>query len=494
MSTVIATRKPLELRGRLSERRPIAVRRHALRVVSRVGILVAADCVAFFVVRAALRTWMPRVTLEQDAIVRDVGPLASPGEPASLIFGIWLLLGLALSGSYSRHRGLNTAVRLAVAAIVAAAAVMLPLSALIGVGRAAAHSLAIGVAIWVGLLLARTAAERFLRDVWPRGRGAKSAVLVGDRESIRSSVATAIEAPGGDYRITHHHQVASAATRDPEVLATEVRALVESLNAEAVVLCDALPHRQVHALFEIAVETGCELLYPARAIRTEGVRPRLVWHHDQPFFELGTRVLRVPAVITKRITDIVGATVIGLVAAPLIVVVALAIKLDSPGPVLFAQDRAGLGGRRFRMLKFRTMRFGADGEKQDVAHLNRSGDRRLFKIPADPRVTALGRLLRRWSLDELPQLWNVLTGEMSLVGPRPFFEEDFVAYEDHHFRRLDAKPGVTGLWQVSGRSNVVQFEDVVFLDRQYMENWSFWLDISILFRTVPAVMRRTGAY
>jgi lipopolysaccharide/colanic/teichoic acid biosynthesis glycosyltransferase len=146
------------------------------------------------------------------------------------------------------------------------------------------------------------------------------------------------------------------------------------------------------------------------------------------------------------------------------------------------------------MFKFRTMREGADAEKVDMAHLNQTGDTRLFKIRDDPRTTRLGRTLRRLSLDELPQLVNVLTGEMSLIGPRPFFESDFQEYEDHHFRRLDAKPGITGLWQVSGRSEVVDFEDVIFLDRQYIEQWSFWLDVSILFRTIPAVLRRTGAF
>jgi len=172
----------------------------------------------------------------------------------------------------------------------------------------------------------------------------------------------------------------------------------------------------------------------------------------------------------------------------------LAIKIDSPGPVFFAQDRAGFGGRRFRMWKFRTMRDGADNEKEAVAHLNHTGDARLFKIPNDPRVTRLGRLLRRWSLDELPQLWNVLVGEMSLVGPRPFFESDLAAYEERHFRRLGAKPGITGLWQVSGRSDVVDFEEVVRLDSEYIQNWSLLLDVEILARTLPAVLGRDGAF
>ena len=180
--------------------------------------------------------------------------------------------------------------------------------------------------------------------------------------------------------------------------------------------------------------------------------------------------------------------------SPILIAIAIAVRLDSAGPFFFFQERAGLGGRRFRMIKFRTMRDGADVEKQELAHLNQTGDTRLFKIKDDPRTTRLGRMLRRWSLDELPQLINVFIGEMSLVGPRPFFESDFEEYEDHHFRRLDAKPGITGLWQVSGRSEVLDFEDVIYLDRQYIEQWSFWLDISILFRTIPAVLRRTGAY
>jgi len=146
------------------------------------------------------------------------------------------------------------------------------------------------------------------------------------------------------------------------------------------------------------------------------------------------------------------------------------------------------------MLKFRTMREGAEAEKASVAALNQNDDPRLFKIPADPRVTRLGRVIRRWSLDELPQLYNVLMGDMSLVGPRPFFESDLDDYEAHHFRRLTVPPGLTGLWQVSGRSDIVDFEEVVRLDRHYIEHWSLALDLRILARTLPVVASRRGAY
>jgi lipopolysaccharide/colanic/teichoic acid biosynthesis glycosyltransferase len=146
------------------------------------------------------------------------------------------------------------------------------------------------------------------------------------------------------------------------------------------------------------------------------------------------------------------------------------------------------------MLKFRTMRVGAADEKDALQHLNASGDPRVFKIPNDPRISRVGGFLRRWSLDELPQFVNVIIGSMSLVGPRPVPEEDFVDYEDHHFRRLGAKPGITGLWQVKGRSAVAAFEERVRLDTEYIDQWSLWLDLKILLNTIPAVIRRTGAY
>jgi lipopolysaccharide/colanic/teichoic acid biosynthesis glycosyltransferase len=192
--------------------------------------------------------------------------------------------------------------------------------------------------------------------------------------------------------------------------------------------------------------------------------------------------------------DIVGSVAALLLLAPVLAVIGVVVVATSPGPALYAQDRVGLGGRLFRCLKFRTMRVGADAEKQSLAHLNHTGDPRLFKIPNDPRVTRIGMFLRRWSLDELPQLWNVLVGDMSLVGPRPFPETDLAGYQDHHFLRLSMKPGITGLWQVKGRSDIVDFEEVVRLDREYIESWSVGLDLALIVQTLPAVFRRNGAY
>ncbi|NIR46581.1 MAG: sugar transferase [Gemmatimonadetes bacterium] len=211
------------------------------------------------------------------------------------------------------------------------------------------------------------------------------------------------------------------------------------------------------------------------------------------FLELVRPAPKLPEMTVKRVIDVVGATLGLVLLAPVIFVLAVLIKLDSPGPAFFWQTRVGLGGRPFRMLKLRTMVAGADSQKKALAHLNGSGDWRLFKVATDPRVTRFGRFLRRYSLDEVPQLWNVIRGEMSLVGPRPFFIDDLEFYESHHFRRYSVLPGITGEWQVNGRSHVKDFDAVVAKDLHYIRNWSIGRDISILLKTLPAVIRGEGA-
>jgi lipopolysaccharide/colanic/teichoic acid biosynthesis glycosyltransferase len=172
-------------------------------------------------------------------------------------------------------------------------------------------------------------------------------------------------------------------------------------------------------------------------------------------------------------------------------VVALAIRLDSRGPVLFRQERVGRDGQPFTMLKFRTMVEDAEERLPDVSHLNEA-EGHFFKIADDPRVTGIGGTLRRWSIDELPQLLNVLRGQMSMVGPRPPLPHEVAAYDAWHLRRLRVRPGVTGVWQVSGRSDV-PFDEAVRLDLFYIENWSLGYDLYLLGRTFGAVLSRRGA-
>jgi exopolysaccharide biosynthesis polyprenyl glycosylphosphotransferase len=176
-----------------------------------------------------------------------------------------------------------------------------------------------------------------------------------------------------------------------------------------------------------------------------------------------------------------------------ILLCAIAIKISSPGPVLFRQKRCGLNGQPFTMYKFRSMVTDAEQRKKELENFNEmSGP--VFKISNDPRITPIGRLLRKFSLDELPQLFNVLKGEMSLVGPRPLPVEEVSRFDDFaHRRRLSVKPGLTCLWQVSGRNNIHDFTDWVRLDLEYIDNWSLWLDMKILWRTIPVVLLAKGA-
>jgi exopolysaccharide biosynthesis polyprenyl glycosylphosphotransferase len=197
--------------------------------------------------------------------------------------------------------------------------------------------------------------------------------------------------------------------------------------------------------------------------------------------------------LVKQVADFTGALVLLIMAALPMLVIALIIKFTSPGPVFFRQQRSGLNGAPFKIYKFRTMTTNAEQFKHELAAMNEmSGP--VFKITNDPRVTPFGKFLRKFSLDELPQLFNVLRTEMSLVGPRPLPVDEVKRFNDlAHRRRLSVKPGLTCLWQVSGRNQISDFREWVRLDLEYIDNWSLWLDLKILLRTIPAVLRGTGA-
>jgi lipopolysaccharide/colanic/teichoic acid biosynthesis glycosyltransferase len=203
---------------------------------------------------------------------------------------------------------------------------------------------------------------------------------------------------------------------------------------------------------------------------------------------------RVPRFLVKRVLDVVLTTLLLPLALPLGVLIAAVIRLESRGNVLYSQRRVGLGGREFVIWKFRSMHVDCPTRPDDLAHLNHYGEAPLFKLKHDPRITRVGRFLRRSSLDELPQLFNVLRGEMSLVGPRPPLPEEVARYAPHHFARLTVVPGMTGPWQVNGRNLITDFERIVRLERDYIERWTLVLDLKILLRTIGVVISGTGAY
>jgi lipopolysaccharide/colanic/teichoic acid biosynthesis glycosyltransferase len=221
-------------------------------------------------------------------------------------------------------------------------------------------------------------------------------------------------------------------------------------------------------------------------------RAEFVPGQSVPLFELHPPAFEGLDFVLKRSFDIVLATLGLIVLSPLLAAIALAIKLSSRGPVLYRSMRPGMGAVPFACLKFRTMIDDAERRQRDLEPHNEASGA-LFKMRADPRLTIVGRLLRRFSLDELPQLINVLRGEMSLVGPRPLPQRDFDRLEDWHLKRYMVMPGMTGLWQVSGRAEL-DFDDLVRLDFLYLERWSVFLDLTILAKTLPAVVRGRGAF
>lgn len=196
---------------------------------------------------------------------------------------------------------------------------------------------------------------------------------------------------------------------------------------------------------------------------------------------------------TKRLVDIVGALVGIILSSPIWIITAIAIKMDSPGPVFYKQNRVGTNGRIFNLYKFRSMFINAEERKKELEAQNEVKGGLMFKIKNDPRITKVGRFIRKASIDELPQFFNVLKGDMSLVGTRPPTVDEVSRYENYHRRRISIKPGITGMWQVSGRSTITNFSQVVSLDVKYIEQWSVWLDFKIIIKTVFVVLARKGA-
>lgn len=220
-------------------------------------------------------------------------------------------------------------------------------------------------------------------------------------------------------------------------------------------------------------------------VSTVGTYPIVTYH---------TVTLNRSAAIIKRIMDICGSLVGIILSSPIMLITAIAIKIDSPGPVFFKQTRVGKNGRQFKMYKFRSMCDGADAMKKQLMEQNEVANGAMFKMKEDPRVTKVGKFIRKTSIDELPQFFNILNGTMSLVGTRPPTLDEVEQYDASQWRRISIKPGLTGMWQANGRSSITDFDEVVKLDTEYIDNWSIFLDISILIKTVLSVFKKDGAY
>jgi exopolysaccharide biosynthesis polyprenyl glycosylphosphotransferase len=349
-------------------------------------------------------------------------------------------------------------------------------------------------------LLGRYAARNRLRRLRARGRCTKRVVVVGrggavlelvgrlQREHYAGlNVVAACVTPADRVRVT---EVAGVPVGGLE----EVLAVAADVDADTIAVTSA-SETAAQYLRQLSWQlegTGIELLVAPGLIEVAG--PRL---HIRPFEGLPLLSVEQPSFegwrrVIKGGVDRAVASLVLVLLAPVLVAIALAVKVTSPGPVLYRQERVGLNGKSFTMLKFRSMVADADRRLEDLRGDNIS-DGLLFKMRSDPRVTPAGRLLRRLSLDELPQLFNVLRGTMSLVGPRPPLPGEVARYDTSVSRRLLVKPGLTGLWQISGRSDL-SWEESVRLDLRYVENWSLAMDLLILWKTGRAVLSRSGAY
>jgi exopolysaccharide biosynthesis polyprenyl glycosylphosphotransferase len=370
--------------------------------------------------------------------------------------------------------------------------------------------------LWLGItwvltvilcLESRRRWHRAMARMRVRGGLAYRTLVVGSNEEARSAL-EAFRSPALGFRpvgvVTtangnHHHQAIFSDERLVHVR-TDTVGNVEALRR-------AIQELAVDCLFVASSAVNPhEMAQIAKAARLEGAEVRLSVNLPyilptrltvQPldhltFISLKSARLSGGQAAAKRAVDILGATIGLLVTLPLLVGIALAIGISSGGPILFRQTRVGRQGQRFTLLKFRTMIPGAEGMLLDLRDRNEA-DGPLFKIREDPRVTPMGRWLRTWSLDELPQLVNVLKGEMSLVGPRPPLPDEVASYEDWQQGRLEVAPGITGLWQVEGRVEL-PFDESVGRDIFYIENWSLSYDLFILAKTVPALLSRRGAY
>ena len=348
-------------------------------------------------------------------------------------------------------------------------------------------------------LLARLALRKRLHSLRKRGECMSTVVAVGHETAVSQLISELRREP-------HHGLSVVAACLAGNPLHGEVdgvpvvgdlddaASVVRNLNAGtvAVLSCPEMDGVKLRTLAWELEKTGTDLCVAPALLDVAGprttVRPTAgltLLHVDHP-------QLSGPRQVLKDLFDRCAAACGLLMLSPVLLGIALAIRLSDEGPVLFTQTRVGKGGEPFKIYKFRTMVVDAEARLAEMRDKNES-DGVLFKIKADPRVTRVGARLRKWSLDELPQLINVLQGEMSLVGPRPALPQEAAKYADHVRRRLVVKPGVTGMWQVNGRSDL-SWDESVRLDLRYVENWSFALDLQILWKTISVIFRGSGAY
>jgi len=467
-------------------RRPLGAERRYLR-----SLVVSDGVVA---VMAASLSLLVRYGVDGEP---PLTPLA-----VSLAFTpIWLgVLGLARAyeprylhvGSEEFRRVIDAGVWLSLAAALLSYSLQVPL--------ARGYLLLLVLTATTGTIASRLACRKRLHHRRAAGAGwMRRTIVAGHDRSVHRAVRELRRTRWHGYEVVGVCLKGSPRTGAFDVPVTEgldnLVEAVERADADAVVVlpCRHLDGEAVRRLGWELEGAGTQLLVAPGLVDVAPERTTVSLVGAMPLVHIAHAELRGVRRLAKDTFDAVVAAAALLVLAPLLLAVMVAIRLDSPGPALFRQERVGRDDRRFVMYKLRTMVVDAEDRRAALVPHNQADGGVLFKLHEDPRVTRVGRWLRRFSIDELPQLFNVLLGEMSLVGPRPPLPSEVRSYPSDVRRRLAVKPGLTGLWQVSGRSDL-PWEEAVRLDLQYVENWSLMLDLSILWRTTRAVLSRAGAY
>src|ERR1700691_569982 len=342
-----------------------------------------------------------------------------------------------------------------------------------------------------------------LRYLYERATGAilhaagyqRRAVLVGTGKHIQDVAHALADAPRTPIEVVGFVSPEPLPANGVRCLGTlgQLQAVILSERVDEVIIADPdFPQERAVELVDQCHRRGVRVRIAPSTMEILIHRAEFVPGQSVPLFELGPPVFEGIDFALKRTFDLVGAICLLVLLSPLLAAITLAVRVSSRGPVMFRSTRRGIGQRPFACLKFRTMHTDAEQLQGDLDELNEASGA-LFKIREDPRLTRVGRMLRRFSLDELPQLVNVLRGEMSLVGARPLPERDYEMLEEWHRKRYLVLPGITGLWQVSGRGEL-DFDDLVHLDFIYLERWSLALDLTIMLKTIPALISRRGAY
>lgn len=472
---------------------PRAVRRHGWAGFVRVAVLILGDFVALMSARMILRGIGDSAWLG-GGFARVMRGLVPRGSYPVLPTLSAIVVGLLALGTYGSGDSRRDPSKIAMGVLLALGLMYWsPLwegGSVLGIVGFFVATLAIAVLV----ILSRAIIDQIARRYRLRTAQASRTLLVGAHGELIEAWRHSAVRDEAEFNVVGEFDISPMSTERDSGSVGELVPIIQRERVDTVIVVGNFTDEMFDRLVNILDSAGCTVFALPRLLGQGEFEPRLVWRRGQPMIQITRPALRASQLLMKRALDLVAGVSGLLILSPVFAVIAVAIKLDSRGPIFFRQIRVGRGGRLFKILKFRSMV--ADAELQKVELRNESvyQDARLFKIRRDPRVTKLGAMLRRTSLDELPQLFNVVRGHMSLVGPRPPVPEEVDLYDEHHYARFEMRPGITGPWQVGGRNNITDFDRVIDLEMSYMRHWSIWKDFEILYRTLPAVLRMDGAH